>query len=465
MFQSGNFIKSDLKERRRDFEARQKRLVCEFKKVLERGGKPRLDKKTSNLFRVRPPADRSSRLDVRDFIHVIEVDHVNHVAEVEGMTTYEKLVDATLPHGLMPAVVPQLKSITVGGAVTGGGIESSSFRYGFVHETVAAVEILTGKGETVIAKPDNEHSDLFYGFPNSYGSLGYACRLWIKLVPVRPYVRVTHHGFRDPEAYFNDMARICEDGRRNGHGPDFVDGTVFGHGELYRTEGFFTDTGGEISRYTFMNIYYHSIRRRREDWLTAHDYLWRWDPDWFWCSRAFGMENPVLRFIAGSLGLLKSTTYWKLRNWNERYRILQRLGIMRQPVEWVIQDVEIPVERAAEFHDFLIREIGILPFWICPAKAFRKDAVYPLYRTDPDILYINFGFWGGVKTDRPQGYYNRLVEDKVAELEGIKSLYSNSFFTEDEFWSRYNRPAYDRLRALYDPGNVFSGLYEKCVRS
>ena len=34
------------------------------------------------------------------------------------MCTYEDLVDATLPYGLAPLVVPQLKTITLGGAVT-----------------------------------------------------------------------------------------------------------------------------------------------------------------------------------------------------------------------------------------------------------------------------------------------------------------------------------------------------------
>ena len=92
------------------------------------------------------------------------------------MTTYEDLVDATLPHGLMPLVVPQLKTITLGGAVTGLGIESSSFRNGLPHESVLEMEILTGDGEVVAATPDGEHADLFHGFPNSYGTLGYALR-------------------------------------------------------------------------------------------------------------------------------------------------------------------------------------------------------------------------------------------------------------------------------------------------
>ena len=113
---------------------------------------------------------------------------MRRTADVGGMTTYEDLVDATLAHGLMPHVVPQLKTITLGGAVTGLGIESSSFRNGLPHESVLELEILTRRRRVVVARPDNEHRDLFRGFPNSYGTLGYALRLRIELQPVKPYV-------------------------------------------------------------------------------------------------------------------------------------------------------------------------------------------------------------------------------------------------------------------------------------
>ena len=96
-------------------------------------GGPR--KTTSNLFRHRRRAARH-RLDVRGFDHVLHIDPWRMTADVEGMTTYEALVDETLRYGLLPAVVPQLKTITLGGAVSGLGIESSSFKYGLVHETV-----------------------------------------------------------------------------------------------------------------------------------------------------------------------------------------------------------------------------------------------------------------------------------------------------------------------------------------
>ena len=148
------------------------------------GGPVRLAKRTSNLFRARRAS--AERLDVRGLDHVLAIDPVARTADVQGITTYEHLVDATLAHGLMPLVVPQLKTITVGGAVSGLGIESSSVRNGLPHESVIEMEVLTGGGEVLLARPDNEHRALFHGFPNSYGTLGYALRLTIELEPVRP---------------------------------------------------------------------------------------------------------------------------------------------------------------------------------------------------------------------------------------------------------------------------------------
>ena len=128
----------------------------------------RLAKRTSNLFRPRAAAT-SPGLDVLSFDGVLNVDPEARTAEVLGMTTYEHLVDATLPFGMMPMCVPQLRTITLGGAVTGLGIESASFRFGTPHESVTEMDILTVSGEilTVTGASDDPNRDLFYGFPNS----------------------------------------------------------------------------------------------------------------------------------------------------------------------------------------------------------------------------------------------------------------------------------------------------------
>ena len=141
-------------------------------------------------------------LDVSNFHHVLGIDSSERMVEVEGMTTYAELVNTTLAHGLMPAVVPELKSITIGGAVSGVGIESSSFRYGLVHETVSEMDVLLANGEIVTCTADNEHRDLFFGLPNSYGTLGYILKLKALALPVKPYVRLTHIRIPDTDEFF-----------------------------------------------------------------------------------------------------------------------------------------------------------------------------------------------------------------------------------------------------------------------
>src|SRR6202035_2033727 len=165
---------------------------------------------TSNLFRFRDPASAATRvsLDVSAFTRVIHVDPASQTAVVGGMTTYEDLCAATLPHGLMTLVVPELKTITLGGAVTGLGIEATSLSNGLPHESVTEMELLTGDGRVVIATKDNEHSDLFYGFPNSYGTHGYTLALTIELEPVKPYVHLRHFAFTEPKSCMAAIAEI-----------------------------------------------------------------------------------------------------------------------------------------------------------------------------------------------------------------------------------------------------------------
>src|SRR6202161_4012429 len=125
----------------------------------------RLAKPTSNLFRDRAKLSTPG-LDVSGLTDVIAVDPDARTADVAGMCTYEDLVNATLQYGLSPLVVPQLKTITLGGAVTGLGIESASFRNGLPHESVLEMDVLTGAGELLTASR-TQHSDLFRAFPNS----------------------------------------------------------------------------------------------------------------------------------------------------------------------------------------------------------------------------------------------------------------------------------------------------------
>jgi FAD/FMN-containing dehydrogenase len=359
----------------------------------------------------------------------------------------------------MPAVVPQLKSITIGGAAAGVGIEATSFRYGLVHETLQELEILLPDGRVVLVTPDNDYRDLFYGFPNSYGTLGYALKLRALAVPVKPFVAVRHTHFEDPEAFFAAIEAGC------GGDADFVDGVVFGPNERVLSEARFVDEAPWTSDYTYQNIYYRSLRQRDSDYLTTSDYIWRWDTDWFWCSKNLGAQNRLIRRLLGR-ERLNSVFYTKMMRWNSKWGLTRHLDrLLGRHRESVIQDVDIPLRNAPAFLDFFQREIGILPIWICPIRPYRKDARFTLFPMDPDTLYLNFGFWDVVRCRQAfaPGHHNRLVEAKVAALGGIKSLYSDSYYEPEEFWRIYDGEAYRALKSKYDPQGRARDLYQKCV--
>jgi FAD/FMN-containing dehydrogenase len=362
--------------------------------------------------------------------------------------------------------VPELKTITLGGAVSGLGVESTSLRNGLPHESVLAMEILTGDGRVVIATKDNEHAALYRGFPNSYGTLGYTLSLTIELEPVRPYVHLRHFRFTDPQECFEAIGRVAAEGSYAGHRADFIDGTAFGPDEIYLTVGAFSDVAPWLSDYTRGRIYYQSIRGPKEDFLTVADYLWRWDTDWFWCSRAFGVQRPAVRAL-WPRRYRRSDVYRKLVALDRKYRVTSQLDERqgRPQREMVVQDVEIPVEQSATFLTYFLAEVRMTPVWLCPLRL-RGDQAWPLYPMRPGQVYVNFGFWGMVPlpSGAGDGYFNRRIEGKVAELGGHKGLYSTSFYSREEFWARYNGPAYAQLKQEYDHGGRLADLYEKCVR-
>jgi FAD/FMN-containing dehydrogenase len=460
-------------------------------------GQPvRLAKRTSNLFRPRT-ATHTPGLDVSGLGGVIAIDTRAQTADVQGMCTYEHLVDETLARGFIPYVVPQLRTITLGGAVSGLGIESTSFRNGLPHESVTEMDIFTGAGEVVTTRPGD---DLFDTFPNSYGSLGYATRLRIKLEKVPSYVSLRHVRFDDVGLLAKTIADIVANREYDGVRVDGLDGTAFEPGEYYLSLATWTDDpegGGRPSDYTGRQIYYRSIQQRERDVLTMYDYLWRWDTDWFWCSRAFGAQHPVVRRL-WPRRWKRSDVYYRLVGLDQRLQVGAWLERRRGNPEGerVVQDVEVPVERLGDFLDWFDEEVGMRPVWLCPlvstgstggsmgstggsmgstggstgstggSTGSADGKQWPTYPLAPHEPYVNVGFWGNVPvgpeaSDAPR---NRAIEAKVHELGGHKSLYSEAFYDRETFDQLYDGPNLARVKDSFDPEHRLTSLYDKAVR-
>ncbi|MDO4909387.1 MAG: FAD-binding oxidoreductase [Corynebacterium sp.] len=453
----------------------------------------RLAKKTSNLFRSRTKTTVPG-LDVSGLSRVIAVDPEELTADVQGMCTFEDLVDTLLPFGCAPYVVPELKTITLGGAVTGMGVESSSFRNGLPHESVLEMDILTGTGEVVTCSPE-QNADLYRAFPNSYGSLGYAVRLKIKIEKVAPFVQLRHVRFDDFASISAALAEISRSREFEGEAVDYLDGVVFSPSEAYLVLGRKSwDIPAHVSDYTGERIYYRSIQHPSgvtRDCLTTHDYLWRWDTDWFWCSRAFGAQDPKIRRFWPK-GLLRSSFYWKLIGLDKKYDIADRLNERKgqAPRERVVQDIEVTTQHLPEFLNWFFSSCDIQPVWLCPillAKSSEEltskgDVLlspeaaaggadvhpWPLYPLSNGDLWINVGFWSDVPADllgvgAPKGAFNREIEKKVDELGGHKSLYSEAFYSEEQFAALYGGEIPALVKKVYDPKGRFPSLFDKAV--
>jgi FAD/FMN-containing dehydrogenase len=91
---------------------------------------------------------------------------------------------------------------------------------------------------------------------------------------------------------------------------------------------------------------------------------------------------------------------------------------------------------------------------------------WPTYPLEPDATYVNVGFWGTVHVgpDAPNGPRNRAIEEKVHELGGHKSLYSEAFYDRETFDKLYDGANLATVKGRYDPEDRLTSLYDKAVK-
>ncbi|HZK32491.1 MAG TPA: FAD-binding protein, partial [Corynebacterium sp.] len=204
----------------------------------------------------------------------------------------------------------------------------------------------------------------------------------------------------------------------------------------------------------------------------------------FWCSRAFGAQIPEVRKL-WPRDLLRSSFYWKLIGVDRKYDVEHNLTTKRKGEphrERVVQDIEVTVDKLPEWLEWFFSACDIQPMWLCPIRLrggveklggrgevlAEESSPWPLYPLQPGTTWINAGFWSAVPGDHVSpaaepGAFNKVIEAKVHDLGGHKSLYSESFYTREQFESLYGGGLPEALKQVYDPHGRFPGLYAKTV--
>jgi FAD/FMN-containing dehydrogenase len=126
--------------------------------------------------RVRQGCGGAREIDVSSLSHVLAIDTVACRCVAEPLVTFRDLLCVTLPRGLVPRVVPDLGTITLGEALARCAREC-------FHDCCIEYEVVTGTGDVV--RCTREHDpDLFWMTHGAYGTLGILTELTFELIDV-----------------------------------------------------------------------------------------------------------------------------------------------------------------------------------------------------------------------------------------------------------------------------------------
>ena len=249
------------------------RIIKQLKEY--KNTKPVSLKKKAVSHEVPKPSDKrhsDEKIDLSDLNEILHINTEKRICIAEPGVTFIDLVTATMKYGLVPIIVPELKTITIGGAVAGCSIESMSYKHGGFHDTCLEYEIITAKGDVLICTPDNEENLLFQMVHGTFGTLGIISKLKFKLIPAKTCVKVTYEKYNNIEDYKSAIW-----GYYKNKDVDFMDGIIHSPTEYVLSVANFVDEAPYTRNYDWMRIYYLSTKKRKEDYLKTSDYFFRYD--------------------------------------------------------------------------------------------------------------------------------------------------------------------------------------------
>lgn len=388
------------------------------------------------------------KIDVSDLTDIIAIDPVARTCTAESGAMFADVVAATLRHGLVPIVVPELATITIGGAVSGCSIESMSFVHGGFHDTCLSYEVIAGTGEVLHCTPSNDNQLVFQMMHGAFGTLGILAKLTFKLVPATPYVHVVYERYSSVTDYRAAIMRHAQT-----RDCDFMDGIIHAPDLLVLSIGRFVTEAPYTHAYDWTRVYWTSTRERSEDYLKTADYLFRYDR---------GVTNVRPKSFLGRLFFGKLLDSGALLRLADRFHFL----LDRNDKPTVTLDVFLPSTKVEEFLAWYQRDINFFPLWCVPYRRVRdyewlaNDFYTKLH---DDQMFIDLAIYGMKQAGEVN--VHRVLERKLAELGGMKTLISHNYYTPEEFWQTWNKPNYEAVKRVTDPKNLFRDLYTKTCKA
>jgi len=131
----------------------------------------------------------------------------------------------------------------------------------------------------------------------------------------------------------------------------------------------------------------------------------------------------------------------------------------------VTVDTFLPFSRLKEFLQWYEKDCGHYPLWCVPYRRVHdyEWLTDEFWKGFGDELMVDIAVYG--MRQRGDTNYYRLLETKLQELNGVKTLISYNYYPEEEFWSIFHRKNFETVKAKTDPNNIFRNLYEKTCQA
>ncbi|KAF1847021.1 FAD-binding domain-containing protein, partial [Cucurbitaria berberidis CBS 394.84] len=407
------------------------------------------------------PAHDGRIVDISALSNILEVDRQSSTATMEPGVSMDKLVQATLGHGMIPPIVMEFPGITVGGGYAGSAGESSYFKYGYFDQTVRSIEMVLATGEVITAS-ESENADLFKGAAGSLGSLGITIKLELRLIQAKRFVKLIYQ----PYSTIHDTITVLRQATENPDN-DYVDGIMFSNTHGVLMTGQLTDDiplsevpqnfSGPWDPWFYLHTMGKPPGKKSTDYIPIAEYLFRYDRGGFWVGtqafKYFGFI-PFNRF-----------TRWFLNDFMHTRMMYRALHGSNMSFGTMIHDLSLPYDTAEEFIEYTARKLGIWPLWLCPLRAVDPPTFHPCttsFKQDgsPQPM-LNIGLWGTASKDIESfKRQNRQLEAELRRLGGRKVLYSHTYYSEEEFWKLYDREWYEALRRRYS-ATTLPTVYDK----
>ena len=402
---------------------------------------------------------KSYRVEV-NLMDILTLDEENMIVTVEPLVNILRLMQFLVPRGYTIPIVPEIGDLTVGGLVMGGGIESTSHKYGVWHNICKRFEIVVADGSLQECTPE-KNSDLYWAIPWSYGTFGFLTAVDLMIIPYKPYIKLVYR----PTFSLDDSMEIFDRETKAEQGNDSVEGIMFSRNEsVIMTGTFVEESQVDRSKVNRMGLwfkpwFYKHVKKHLKtgqsvEYIPTMDFFFRHNKPFFWLTHIwvpFG-DMAAFRYL---FGWLLPYNYGLLKLINEN---LMPKGVTDN---FVVQDFGIPSKYLKKAVEYYHEEVEIYPLWLCPALALETGPVQTLKDDDP--IHIDIGIYGFCEKKHYEKVKTiRKLEKFARDHNGYQGLYAEVMMTYEEFLEMFDGRHYMKMRKkLPLTEEAFPETYEK----